>query len=141
MPLGKLLAWAGGAVARDFQRLAAEHGLSPTALGVLGGLGSRDGVSHRELAGHLCLTPATLTPVVDALEAAGEVRRARDAQDRRVVRLFLTPAGRERLLTTSGQVAMRFRERMPVPPAEHEKIIRDYLCAVLAAVAGEGDEP
>lgn len=137
MPLGKLLPWVGTAVSRRYQELVAAHGLSPTGLSVLGVLGHRDGVSHRELAGHLGLTPATLTPVIDTLEEAGEVRRLRDPDDRRVVRVRITAAGRERLLTTFAQVASSFRERMPHPSPEHEAIIRAYLTAVLAAVTEE----
>jgi DNA-binding MarR family transcriptional regulator len=140
MPLGKLLPWVGTAVSRRFHQLVAAHGMTPTALSVLGVLAHRDGVSHRELAGHLGRTPATLTPVVDALEAAGEVRRDRDGTDRRVVRLSITPAGRERLTATFAQVATSFRERMPHPPPEHEAIIRAYLTAVLTAVSDEGGE-
>jgi MarR family transcriptional regulator, organic hydroperoxide resistance regulator len=111
-----------------------EHGLTPTALGVLDVLGRGDGLSHRELAGRLGLTPATLTPVVDALEAAGEVRRARDAADRRVVRLWLTAAGRDRVVAASGRVAARLQDRLPSPSPAHEEAIRGYLLAVLAAV-------
>lgn len=140
MPLGKLLPWVGSAVSQHYQRAVARHGLTPTALGVLGVLGHRDAVSHRELAGHLGLTPATLTPVVDALEAAGELRRSRDGDDRRIVRLGITEAGRERLVTTFSQVASGFRDRMPHPSPEHEEIIRGYLIAVLAAVTHDGDD-
>jgi DNA-binding MarR family transcriptional regulator len=142
MPLGKLLPWVGSAVTRRFARAAAEHGLTPTSMGVLGLLGHRDGVSHRELAAHLGLTPGTLTPVVDALEAAGELRRARDLADRRVVRLFITDRGRERLQTAFAQVAVTMRNALPQPSPDEAEIIRKYLLAVLAATgAEEGVEP
>ena len=139
MPLGKLLPWVGTAVSRRFQRAVAEHGLTPTVLNVLGVLGHRDGLSHRELASRLGLTPATLTPVVEALEAAGHVRRERDAADRRVVRLSITPAGRERLQTAFAAVAVGMRARLPHPPPAEAAIIRNYLLAVLAAVGDEED--
>lgn len=139
MPLDKLLPWVGSALSRRFQHAVAEHGLTPTSMGVLGVLGHQSGLSHRELAAHLGLTPATLTPVVDALEAAGEVGRLRDPDDRRVVRLSVTSAGREHLHAAFAGVAMLMRERMPHPSQEHTEIIRDYLLAVLAAVAEEED--
>nr|WP_239028441.1 MarR family winged helix-turn-helix transcriptional regulator [Pseudonocardia acidicola] len=139
MPLGALLSRTGQAVARHYRRTVAEHGLTSTSIGVLGVLAHRDGLSHRELAGTLGVTPATLTPVVDALEDAGELRRERDRADRRVVRLSITEAGRERSLTAFAEVAAILRDRMPHPPPEQEQVIRDYLLAVLAAVTE--DEP
>ncbi len=140
MPLGKLVSWTGGALARYYQRTVAGHGLTSTSIGVLGVLGHRDGLSHRELAGHLGVTPATLTPVVDVLEAAGELRRDRDPDDRRVVRLSITQVGRERMVEAFACVAATFRDRMPHPPPEEEQVIRRYLLAVLAAVTEDDDE-
>lgn len=137
MPLGKLLAWTGGALARYYQRAVAEHGLTQTSIGVLGVLGHTDAVSHRELAAHLGITPATLTPVVDALEESGELTRERDPSDRRVVRLTITERGRERMVTAYRDVEATFKQRMPHPSPEHATIVRDHLLAVLAAVTDE----
>lgn len=137
MPLGKLLPWVGSAVTRHYQRAVAAHGLTPTALGVLGVLSHRDGLSHRELAGRLGVTPATLTPVVDALAASGELRRDRDATDRRVVRLWITDTGRDHMLTAFAEVATSMHERLPHPGPEHTKIIRSYLLEVLVALDHE----
>src|SRR5688572_6812411 len=104
MPLGKLLAWTGGALARYYQRAVAGHGLTQASLGVRGVLGHTGAVSRRELAAHLGITPATLTPVVDALEVSGELTRERDPADRRVVRLTITERGRERMVTALRDV-------------------------------------
>lgn len=133
MPLGKLLSWTGQALHRHHQRTIAAHGLTSTAFGVLGVLDRIDGLSHRELAAQLGVTPATLTPVVDGLEAAGELTRARDAVDRRVVRLSVTAPGRDRLAVAVRQVAEALRDGMPHPPPGQQAIVRDYLLAVLAA--------
>lgn len=134
MPLGKLLGWTSGALTRFHQRSVAEHGLTSTSLNVLGVLAHADAVSHRELAAHLGITPATLTPVVDALERAGELVRARDPSDRRIVRLTVTPAGREHLVAAFATVERTYRDRMPHPPPEQHAVIREYLLAVLDAV-------
>ncbi len=130
VPLEVLLPRVGTAVARYRRRLTAAHGRTPTAIAVLAALDADDPAaapSHRELAGRLGLSPATLTPVLDALEDAGEVRRERDRADRRVVRLHRTPAGRARL------AAARPPTRLPLPAAEVEPAVRAYLLAVLAA--------
>lgn len=132
----RLLPRAGAAVTRQHQRLLAEHGLTPTSSALLAVLTRADGQSHRELAGHLALTPATLTPVVDQLERAGDIRRERDPRDRRVVRVSITPAGRDRLRTASAAAAAGLATGLPVPPAEHAEPIRAYLLEVLAALDG-----
>ena len=141
-PLEVLLERVGAAVGRHRRRIAAAHGLTPTALAVLAALGGADahdpggdpfrGPSHRELAGRLGLSPATLTPVLDALESAGEVRRERDRTDRRVVRLHRTPAGRARLVRTPPA-------RLPQPDPAVAPAVRAWLLAVLAAAEAPGD--
>lgn len=143
-PLEVLLERVGAAVGRHRRRIAAAHGLTPTGLAVLaslGGLGATDpdvagggcpAPSHRELAGRLGLSPATLTPVLDALESAGEVRRERDRTDRRVVRLHRTPAGRARLARTPPA-------RLPQPDPEVAPAVRAWLLTVLAAAEAPGD--
>ncbi len=139
VPLEELVARVGAAVDRHRRRLAAGHGLTPTALAVLAALDDAtvDGEvlpapSHRDLAGRVALTPATLTPVLDALEAAGEVVRRRDAADRRIVRLHRTPAGRARLAAATPV------RGLPRPAPDVEPAVRAYLLAVLAAAEAEG---
>jgi MarR family transcriptional regulator, organic hydroperoxide resistance regulator len=140
LPLDQLLVRAGQAAHSCAQRAAAAHGLTATALGVLGVLAQGDAVSHRELAGRLGVTPATLTPLVDGLEAAGAIVRARDRRDRRMVRVSITPAGRERFAAASEQVARDVGERLPRPAPADAAVVRAYLLSVLAAV-GDGPGP
>lgn len=139
MPLARLVPWTGAALARHLQRAVAEFGLTPTSLGVLDVLADRHGLSHRELAARLGLTPATLTPVLDALEAGGDLQRERDPSDRRVVRLSITTRGRERQRTASARVSEVTQAALPHPPPEQVEIIRSYLLAVLAAVGDDED--
>jgi DNA-binding MarR family transcriptional regulator len=133
LPDHVLLARAGQTAGRFHQQVAAEHGLTVTALGVLDELGrAQGGWSHREIAAALGITPATLTPVVDALVAAGDLVREPDPLDRRVVRLSITRVGRRRLAAAGAAVAAAVAARMPVLPGEHAAIVRSYLIAVLA---------
>lgn len=127
LPDHALLARAGQAAARVHQRAAAGHGLTTTSLGVLDELSREDGTSHRETAARLGITPATLTPVVDALVDSGDLIRERDPSDRRVVRLSITARGRERIAVAAAAVESAVRDRMPaVPPA-----VREYLLTLL----------
>ncbi len=75
------------------QRLEARQvGVSGLQYAVLGRL-RRNSTTLSDLSRRLSLAPATLVPVVDALESKGLVERGRDPQDRRRMPLHLTPAG------------------------------------------------
>jgi len=132
LPVVVLLPRVGAAVARHRRRRTARHGLTPTALDVLAALAVDDAPSHREMAARLGLSPATLTPVLDALEASGQVRRERDPDDRRVVRLRRTPTGEEHLAAAADPVM-----GLPEPDPALEPAVRAYLLAVLAAAEAD----
>jgi DNA-binding MarR family transcriptional regulator len=55
---------------------------------------SRTGFTFGELSRLLLVTSGNLTGIVDRLEAEGLVRRVQGTEDRRVVRIVLTPKGR-----------------------------------------------
>ena len=56
-------------------------------------LWEQDGITVSELGERLYLDSGTLTPLLKRLEASGHIRRARDAQDERRVRIALTSEG------------------------------------------------
>jgi len=132
-PLERLVVRAGLALQRLIRRAAAAHGLSATALDVLAALAEVDALSHRDLAGRLRLAPATLTPVLDALEADGAVSRVRDGVDRRIVRIAITPHGRDRHAAAAVGVA-RAVAALPAPAPEDATLVRAHLLRLLGAV-------
>jgi DNA-binding MarR family transcriptional regulator len=78
--------------------LAAEQGLSLRWYDLLVHLEDEDeGLPMNELASRILSSKSGLTSVVDRMERAGLVARERPASDRRVVRVLLTPAGRDTL--------------------------------------------
>jgi DNA-binding MarR family transcriptional regulator len=85
---------ASRAVVRAYADLLAPLGLTyPQYLTMLV-LWETDGVPVKRLGERLVLDSATLTPLLKRLEQQGLVSRRRDADDERVVRIHLTPAGR-----------------------------------------------
>lgn len=62
---------------------------------VLAYLSRQDGMAQSELAGQLDLGKVALGGLVDRLEVSGLLERRPDPNDRRVKRVFLTPAGRK----------------------------------------------
>ena len=95
-PLGRQLAITGRMVRERFDGCLNEHGASLTTWAVLRSAEHEDGLSQRELASRMSIESPTLVRHLDRLEDEGLVVRRRDEQDRRVVRVGLTPAGHRR---------------------------------------------
>ena len=63
----------------------------------------QDGLTQSELAQQLSIQGATVTPMLQRLEEAGFVLRRRDPEDNRLVRVYLTDAGRQKERIITGQ--------------------------------------
>jgi MarR family transcriptional regulator, organic hydroperoxide resistance regulator len=81
-------------VARRTREKLAPYDVTPTRYAVLKVLWQRDGQSGAEIGARLLIDSATITGVIDRLEAAQLLERRPAPEDRRVHRLFLTPQGR-----------------------------------------------
>lgn len=57
-------------------------------------LAAEEGVSQTQLAGALCLDASTVTKMLLRLERDGVVQRRSDAEDARILRVYLTPRGK-----------------------------------------------
>jgi DNA-binding MarR family transcriptional regulator len=100
-------------------------------------LAARGPQGTAELAAALAVNPSTATRMCDRLVRKGLIRRSRRAGDRRVVRLTLTPAGRELI----DEVTRRRREELSrlvaaIPPASYAE-----LAATLWAISDAAGEP
>jgi DNA-binding MarR family transcriptional regulator len=73
----------------------ADTGVTPTQWTVLMCLWDTDGLSFTELGKRLSFDHPTVTGVVDRMEREKLVKRKRDHLDRRVVKVFLTPKGKD----------------------------------------------
>ena len=85
----------------------------------------------RDLSDALLLEPATLSPLLQRLEAAGLITRAKDPDDDRALAVQLTAAGadlRRQALAVPGQVIERLG--MSIGDLEHA---RDVLTGLLDA--------
>ena len=85
---------AADTVSARLQRTLAPHGLTLGQLGVLEALLHAGPLCQRDLGRKLLRSGANVTTVVANLERAGLVARTRDAQDRRLMTVSLTPTGR-----------------------------------------------
>ncbi|MFH8404396.1 MarR family winged helix-turn-helix transcriptional regulator [Streptomyces sp. NPDC018019] len=135
--LPHLVSLAGHVVSRTWDRLASsQHGLSAAGVNVLMVL-TRGEATHREIARRCWVHPSTLTGVVDNLERDGLVSRRRSEQDRRQVRLALTPAGEQAIRAVGEDIRARF------PPTATERdeaalaAVRTYLIELITQHHGE----
>lgn len=86
---------AGHAFTRLYKPLLDPLGLTYPQYLVMAVLWEKDGRTVGEIGEKLLLESSTLTPLLKRLETAGMVRRTRDQDDERVVRIQLTPQGAE----------------------------------------------
>jgi DNA-binding MarR family transcriptional regulator len=126
-PLYALLAVAVRSMGAFWSQAAQGTGLSPAGLGVLRVLVARDGLKSSEVAARGWSTPATVTSVVDTLVRDGYVQRRRDDEDRRVVRLFVTDAGRRKCDEAVMIMAPRLSSCLAFVDPADEPVIRKFL--------------
>jgi DNA-binding MarR family transcriptional regulator len=79
------------------QKLARESGLTTPQLLVMLAIEKEGNPSTSTLARHIAVSQATVTRIIDRLERARLVGREKASQDRRVVNVSLTDAGRAKL--------------------------------------------
>jgi len=84
---------AGHAFTRLYKSLLDPLGLTYPQFLVMVTLWERDDRTVSDIGGTLLLESSTLTPLLKRLETAGMVRRTRDKDDERAVRIKLTPEG------------------------------------------------
>ena len=84
---------AGHAFTRLYKPLLEPLGLTYPQYLVMAVLWENDGRTVGEIGEKLLLESSTLTPLLKRLETAALVRRTRDRDDERVVRIQLTPEG------------------------------------------------
>jgi MarR family transcriptional regulator, organic hydroperoxide resistance regulator len=98
-----------------FKRMMAmverETGLSAPKWLLLVVLSRRDGASQGEMSHVFEVDPSRVTRIAQALEGDGLVRRERDPEDNRVVRMYLTSEGR-RWLRELPDLNRRIEERI-----------------------------
>jgi DNA-binding MarR family transcriptional regulator len=95
--IGFLLTQLGSLAAENFAAKTRELGITPPEAGVMRILSRQSGVNQRELADKLGVAQSRVVVLIDSLESAGLIIRARSATDRRSQVLQVTDSGRELL--------------------------------------------
>lgn len=131
-----------------FTRLFREHGLSEATYNVLrilrGARSERTGGGSRTCSeiGELMVSPVPdVTRLVDRLEARGLVKRARGADDKRVVRVEITKKGLDVLATLDGPVmALHERQLGSMTKTDLARLVLLLARARQSASATDGED-
>ena len=102
-------------LALAFKRMVAtierESGVGGMKWFLLTVLGRRDGLSQGEFTQEYEMDPSRVTRTAQSLEADGLIRRERDAEDNRVMRMYLTEDGLE-VLQKLPEINEQLRRRV-----------------------------
>ena len=131
-PIGLRLTRTARSVSNAFERAMAEAGGSASAWQVLLLVRSEQWDTQSRMADAMGITGATLTHHLNALEKRGLVRRWREADNRRVQHVALTPAG-ETLFARLREVAVRHDRRLRSNLTEQETALLAELLDKLQA--------
>jgi MarR family transcriptional regulator, transcriptional regulator for hemolysin len=131
-PIGLRLTRTARSVSNAFERAMAEAGGSASAWQVLLLVRSEQWGTQSRMADAMGITGATLTHHLNALEKRGLVRRWREADNRRVQHVALTPAG-ETLFARLREVAVRHDRRLRSNLTEQETALLAELLDKLQA--------
>lgn len=124
-------------VDRHGRSLAKLQGLTGPQLICLREIQRSGPVNPGVLARTVSLSPATMTGILDRLEARGLVSRRRRNRDKRQVLVQLTGKGSDLLAGTPPPLQERFLERLASLPAERRHAVADVLREVVALLEAE----
>lgn len=79
----------------EFKKRLQSYGLTPIQHLILETLWAEDGLSAGDIGKLLVFDGATISGVLDRLSAAGWVSKKSDSEDKRVLRIFLTPKSKD----------------------------------------------
>ena len=137
-PLHTLLLAASRIMGAYYASTLVQAGLriSPAGLGVLRVLLAGDGLKSSDVAARGWSSPGTLTSVVNTLVREGYVERRRDPGDRRVVRLYVTSAGRRVGQDYLTQAGPRWRAAFDFVSPADEPVIRKFFIDMIGQFGG-----
>ena len=111
-------------------RKGTHDGLTPSQFGVLEALEHLGPLNQSEICGKLLKSGGNITLVIDNLEARGLVQRERSTDDRRVVTVSLTAAGKELIERFFPEHVRAIVEEMGVLTADEQETL-GRLCRKL----------
>ena len=106
----------------NFKKRLHTYGLTPIQHLILEALWRKDGISASDISKRLVLDGATLSGVLDRMAAGGWVLKESDAEDKRVLRIFLTAKSKS-LRSKLSQARNQTNEELLKPFTLEEKVL------------------
>jgi DNA-binding MarR family transcriptional regulator len=119
------------------QRLMKESGLTSPQLLVMQAIEKEGKPSTSTLARRISVSQATMTRIVDRLERAGLVKREKSTQDKRVVNVGLTEAGREKLGHAPEPLQAEFLRRFRELETWEQQMLKSSLLRIAKMMDAE----
>lgn len=130
---------------RQFCAHPLHRGVSLVQMYILMALQERGPMTMSEVAALLQIAPPSASAIVDRLEEHGQVRRARDEVDRRVVRVEIAESGRHVVGSLMGVRQEEMRGLLAGMSDEELEAVHAGMLAVCNAIArsraGEDERP
>jgi DNA-binding MarR family transcriptional regulator len=120
------------------KRIFRKTGLSGPQVWALTILAAEPGLSQGELAERLYAHPSTVSGIVERLQQRGVIDRIPNPEDRRGIRLSLTPLGRRVLKKSPPPVQIGLRRALEGLPTAQLRRFRRVLQSVVQQTAAAG---
>lgn len=128
-------------VQTGMQYIDQSHGLSGSQLWAVWQISAQPGLKVSELAEAMHIHHSTASNLLDKLEKRELLRRERQTDDSRVVRLHLTPAGKTIVKDIPGPLQGRLRGALKAVPSEVLAGLYQGLTAVLDSMSAAPSAP
>jgi len=119
------------------KQLERETGLTTAQIMVLRAISTLGEVTTARLSAEVTLSQATVTTILDRLEARGLVERYRSATDRRIVHSRLTASGKKALRKAPPLLQRRFLDAFEAMDVAGQERIVESLQTVAAMMGGD----
>lgn len=137
---GQLLAHVGHAYRMLAETSMQRMGLRRTQVMLLMQVYKQEGITQIELAERLSLNGATVSEMLQRLEDMALIVRHRDAEDRRLVRVYLTDDGREKQIRIQHQLQTLEQTVFEGIDPEQRLVLRRLLHHVLRNMAAAHED-
>jgi DNA-binding MarR family transcriptional regulator len=123
------------------RRCLQQYDLTPIQFYALHWSNSADGKTLGEVSERLLCTPSNVTRVVDLLVRRGLLSRERDSEDRRVVRVYRTPAGQKLYEEVSRTYVDSILERIGALSETEHATLQELLETLKRSLESQLAEP